>query len=82
PKKVLQMSQLCTAMNYHNNLKVIESSIKKFKDNIQLLLSSSDNSEILTDSAQIDQDYTIITSDSEDKEVQDKKEITIYECRR
>ncbi|CAG8527567.1 1163_t:CDS:2 [Racocetra fulgida] len=60
-------------MNHRNNLKAIKNSIKKFKNNIQLLLLSSDNSEILTDFAQINQDDTMIISDSEDEETQEQE---------
>ncbi|CAG8751285.1 546_t:CDS:1, partial [Racocetra fulgida] len=69
----LQMSQLHTAMNHCNNLKAIKNSIKKFKNNIQLLLPSSDNSEILTNSVQINQDDTMIISNSEDEEAQEQE---------
>ncbi|CAG8825632.1 14809_t:CDS:2, partial [Dentiscutata erythropus] len=73
PKKVLQMSQLRAAMNYRNNLKVIENSIKKFQDNIQLSQPQSDNSKRLTDSTQNNQDYAAVVSDSEDEEIQEER---------
>ncbi|CAG8589537.1 6378_t:CDS:2, partial [Scutellospora calospora] len=71
PNKVLQMSQLRAAINHHNNLKAIKSSIETFQSNVQLLLPQSDNSEILIDPTQ-NQDYTIVVSDSEDEETQNQ----------
>ncbi|CAG8728401.1 11811_t:CDS:1, partial [Racocetra fulgida] len=66
----LQMSQLRAAMNHRNNLKAIENSIKKYQENILILLPESDNSEISADLTQTNQEYTIIDSDSENEEIQ------------
>ncbi|CAG8604961.1 6259_t:CDS:1 [Dentiscutata heterogama] len=67
------MSQLRAAMNYRNNLKAIENSIKKYQENFLPLLESN-NPETST---QTNQDYIIIVSDFEDEE-----EIQISELER